>query len=42
MLGWGLGLTFDAFRVFGYGKSWEERKIKEILDKENKEKQQWN
>ena len=42
MLGWGLGLTFHAFRVFGYGKSWEERKIKEILDKENKEKQQWN
>ncbi len=41
MLGWGLGLVFHAFRVFGYGKSWEEKKIKEILDKENKENQQW-
>ncbi|CAH8293318.1 hypothetical protein EV196_103160 [Mariniflexile fucanivorans] len=34
MLGWGLGLTFHAFGVFGYGKSWEERKIQEILEKE--------
>lgn len=34
MLGWGLGLTFHAFGVFGYGKSWEERKIQEILKKE--------
>lgn len=36
MLGWGLGLSFHAFGVFGYGKSWEERKIQEILNKENK------
>lgn len=41
MLGWGMGLAFHAFGVFGYGSSWEERKIQEILDKENKEKQQW-
>jgi hypothetical protein len=34
MLGWGLGLTFHAFGVFGYGKSWEERKIQEILNKD--------
>ncbi|WP_445731219.1 2TM domain-containing protein [Mariniflexile sp.] len=34
MLGWGMGLTFHAFAVFGYGKSWEERKIQEILEKE--------
>jgi sensor histidine kinase YesM len=34
MLGWGMGLTFHAFGVFGYGKSWEERKIQEILKKE--------
>lgn len=34
MLGWGMGLTFHAFGVFGYGKSWEERKIQEILEKE--------
>lgn len=35
MLGWGMGLTFHAFGVFGYGKSWEERKIQEILEKED-------
>ncbi|MGK0252856.1 MAG: two-component system LytT family sensor kinase [Mariniflexile sp.] len=34
MLGWGMGLTFHAFGVFRYGKSWEERKIQEILKKE--------
>ena len=36
MLGWGLGLSFHAFGVFGYGKSWEERKIQEIINKEKK------
>ena len=35
MLGWGMGLIFHAFGVFGYGKSWEERKIQEILEKED-------
>jgi hypothetical protein len=34
MLGWGLGVSFHAFGVFGYGKSWEERKIQEIVNKE--------
>jgi Histidine kinase/2TM domain len=33
MLGWGMGLTIQAFGTFGYGKSWEERKINEILNK---------
>ncbi|WP_372753094.1 2TM domain-containing protein [Mariniflexile sp.] len=37
MLGWGMGLVFHAFGVFGYGKSWEERKIQEILSKEQAE-----
>lgn len=32
--GWGFGVTMHAFRVFGYGNKWEERKIKEILEKE--------
>jgi hypothetical protein len=32
--GWGFGVLMHAFKVFGYGTSWEERKIKEILDKE--------
>ncbi|MGM5470847.1 2TM domain-containing protein [Flavobacteriaceae bacterium LMO-SS05] len=38
MLGWGIGLIFHAFGVFGYGKAWEERKIQEILDKETHKK----
>ncbi len=31
--GWGFGLLMHAFKVFGYGKDWEERKIKEIMKK---------
>jgi hypothetical protein len=42
MLGWGMGLTFHALETFGYGKSWEERKIQEILEKEDKQKNTWN
>lgn len=38
MLGWGMGIVFHAAGVFGYGKSWEERKIQEILDKDNQRK----
>jgi hypothetical protein len=38
--GWGFGLTMHAFKVFGYGTDWEERKIKEILEKEDN-KQSW-
>jgi hypothetical protein len=33
--GWGFGLLMHAFKVFGYGANWEERKIREILDKED-------
>lgn len=35
MLGWGFGLTMHAFETFGYGKAWEEKKIREILNKDN-------
>jgi sensor histidine kinase YesM len=42
MLGWGMGLTFHALETFGYGKTWEEKKIQEILQKENKEESKWN
>jgi hypothetical protein len=38
--GWGFGLVMHALQTFGYGANWEERKIKEILDKENG-KQSW-
>ncbi|MCB0445951.1 MAG: 2TM domain-containing protein [Gelidibacter sp.] len=36
MLGWGMGIVFHAFGVFGYGKSWEERKIREIMEQEER------
>lgn len=39
-LGWGFGLIMHAFKVFGYSADWEERKIQEILKKENS-KQNW-
>jgi sensor histidine kinase YesM len=38
--GWGFGLSVHAFQTFGYGANWEERKIREILRKED-EKQTW-
>ena len=41
MLGWGMGLTFQGLEVFGYGKSWEQRKINEILNK-NSQSKKWN
>ncbi len=38
---WGIGLGFHAIGVFGknrlFGKSWEERKIKEFMEKEKRE-----
>jgi hypothetical protein len=38
MGGWGMGLIFHAFETFGYGKSWEEKKIQEILNKDKQTK----
>ncbi|MFV9550271.1 2TM domain-containing protein [Algibacter sp. PT7-4] len=38
---WGIGLGFHALSVFGknlvFSKSWEERKIKEYMDKDKKQ-----
>lgn len=39
-LGWGMGLAFQAFETFGFGKDWEERKINEIMNKDNSTKYQ--
>ncbi len=39
-LGWGFGLIMKGLRVFGYSSNWEERKIQEILNKEEN-KQNW-
>ncbi len=40
---WGLGLGFHALAVFGknlfFSKSWEDRKMKEYMDKEERKKQ---
>ena len=37
-LGWGIGIIFNAVKLFGrnpfLSKNWEERKIKEFMDKE--------
>lgn len=42
MLGWGMGLTFHALETFGYGKSWEDRKINELMNKEKNANKKWN
>jgi len=38
IVGWGVGLLIHAFTVFSnlWGKSWEERKIKEIMEKDKR------
>ena len=36
LFGWGLGLAVHAFTLFGYGQDWEERKIREYMEKENR------
>jgi sensor histidine kinase YesM len=38
VFGWGLGLIIQAFNTFGYGSHWEERKIKQIMERNNKYK----
>lgn len=40
MCGWGMGLVIHGFGVFGYGSRWEERKIREYMEKEDN-KQNW-
>ena len=42
LLGWGIGLGVHALAVFGFGgggpwgRDWEERKIREMMDKEQR------
>jgi len=42
--GWGIGLVFQAAKAYQWspfmGKNWEERKLKEFMEEEDK--QQWN
>lgn len=35
MLGWGIGVISHALQVFGIGRTWEEKQIQKILEKEN-------
>lgn len=45
LLWWGLGVLFHGLQVFDLlptlGKEWQERKIKEIMDKEKEEQKKW-
>lgn len=38
--GWGIGIIFNAFKLFGrnpfLSKNWEDRKIKEYMDKDRR------
>ncbi len=35
MLGWGIGLLAHGMNVFSIGRNWEEKKIQEIMNKDN-------
>ncbi len=43
--GWGIGLTIHAFKTFDlnpfFGKGWEERKIKQLMEDEEEETKKW-
>ena len=43
--GWGIGLVFHALRTFNlnpfFSKDWEERKIREFMDEEDKGGARW-
>ncbi|MBK0369195.1 histidine kinase [Flavobacterium agrisoli] len=41
VFGWGFGLSMHAFKTFGYGSTWEERKIKELMNKEDEQFTNW-
>ncbi len=45
LIGWGIGVVFHGMKVFNFypflGKNWEERKINELIEKENQTKANW-
>jgi len=45
LLGWGMGLAFQAYEVYGknkyFGKSWEEKKMQEFMDEETEKRSRW-
>ncbi len=46
LLGWGLGVFFHAMRVFDFmpflGKDWEDRKMNELMNKDQEQIQKWD
>ena len=45
MLGWGVGMVAQAYEVFGknryFGKTWEDRKLKEFMKEEEANRSHW-
>lgn len=45
LMWWGLGVLFHGLKVFevlpSFSKDWEERKIKELMEKEKENKNKW-
>lgn len=45
MLGWGLGIAFQAYHVFGkdkyFGRAWEDRKMQEFMQEEETKRNRW-
>lgn len=41
LFGWGIGIVVKGFSVFGYGTDWEERKIREIMEKDVEQTKTW-
>jgi len=45
MLGWGVGIAFQAYEVYGkdkyFGKSWENRKLEEFMKEEENNLNRW-
>ena len=45
LLGWGTGLAFHGMKVFGYspffGRDWEDRKMKQFLEEEQRNQKKW-
>ena len=45
LFGWGMGLAFQAYEVFGkdkyFGKSWEDRKMQEYMEEGDEKKKNW-
>ncbi len=45
LFGWGVGLAFQAYEVFGkdkyFGKSWEDKKMQEFMEQDGNESNRW-